>query len=398
MSETLLRTKLFVPPLRPNLVPRSQLVELLNLGVQQGHKLTLISAPAGFGKTTLLSEWVSQSDDPVAWLSLEEDDNDRVRFLLYFTAAIQTLEPDIGDGVLAALQTPRPPSTEALLTTLINQISATAGDAIEEEEPTSIDHSDRIIILVLDDYHLVAAQDIHAAVIFLLDHLPSNLHLIMATRSDPPLPLARLRGRGLLTELRENDLRFSQEEATQFMNTAMDLEVSTDDLSVLNARTEGWIAGLQMAAISMRSRRRVDERASSTTDFIAAFSGSNRYILDYLVEEVLHCQPESIQTFLLHTAVLDRLTAQLCEALLGGVDIGMEGYEGQSIASAQDMLEYLERANLFITPLDEEQRWYRYHYLFADLLRNQLKKHHPDLRLELHIRASQVVPQKMMDK
>lgn len=389
MPETLLQTKLYVPPQRPNVVSRPRLVERLNQGLRSGHKLTLISAAAGFGKTTLLSEWVNQSESAVAWISLDESDNDPSRFLAYLVSAIRTIEPSIGKGVLAALQSPQPPATEALLTTVINQISETPDDPLEKARPTQSSRPGNNMVLVLDDYHLITAQPIHDALTFLLDHLPGNMHLVIATRSDPPLPLARLRGRGLLTELRESDLRFSQDEAAQFINKVIGLEVSADDLSALNARTEGWIAGLQMAAVSLQSRGHADDSTDTISDFVAAFTGSNRFILDYLVEEVLQSQPENIQTFLLHTAVLDRLTAPLCDGVLGHSDETVQENVETSIATAQDTLEHLERANLFIIPLDDERRWYRYHHLFADLLRNQLNKKHPGLRRTLHRRASQ---------
>jgi LuxR family maltose regulon positive regulatory protein len=365
--------------------------------VASGFKLTLISAAAGFGKTTLLSEWVSQSDTAVAWVSLDEGDNDPIRFLTYFVAALQTLAlsdvegiaANLGEGVMAALQSPQPPATEALLTTLINQISATLEDPVADARPAQLRSPGSNIVLVLDDYHLITAQPVHDALGFLLDHLPGYLHLVIATRSDPPLPLARLRGRGLLTELREIDLRFTLDEASRFIEKVMGLELSVDDLMALTTRTEGWIAGLQMAAVSMQSRERIDDSANTISDFIAAFSGSNRFILDYLVEEVLQSQPDSIQTFLLHTAVLERLTAPLCDAILGRADAkGWERVE-QSIVSSQDTLEHLESVNLFIVSLDDERRWYRYHHLFTDLLRNQLHKRQPGLHLTLHRRASQ---------
>jgi LuxR family maltose regulon positive regulatory protein len=370
MPETLLRTKLNIPPLRPNLVSRPRLIERLNQGLQLGHKLTLVSAPAGFGKTTLVANWLNQlAIDKTAWLSLDETDNDPTRFLTYFIAALQTIESDLGEGALTALQSPQPPAMEVVLTTLINQINAIPDTSV----------------LILDDYHLIAAQPVHDVLTFLLEHLSGNMHLVVATRSDPPLLLARFRGRGQLTELRETDLRFTRDEAGQFIKVVMGLDLSADDLSALTARTEGWIAGLQMAAVSMQSR----EHSDDVTSFIQAFTGSNRFILDYLVEEVLESQPDSIQTFLLHTAVLERLTAPLCDAVLGSADVKAQERREQTFATSQDTLEQLERANLFIVPLDDERRWYRYHHLFADLLRNQLNRNHPGLRLTLHRRASQ---------
>ena len=384
MSGDLLQTKLYVPRLRPFLVPRPHLIEKLNVGLDG--KLTLISAPAGFGKTTLIAEWIHNSqfiirNSQSAWLSLDESDNDPTRFLTYFVAALQTIAANLGEGILVALQSPQPPTMAALLTTLINQISAIPDDPSPKIRPTQTSRSGRNFVLVLDDYHLIAAQPVHAALTFLLDHLPGNMHLVMATRSDPPLPLARLRGRGLLTELRATDLRFTRDEAAQFINQVMGLELLPADVTALTSRTEGWIAGLQLAALSMRGR---EDFAS----FVAAFTGSNRFILDYLVEEVLQSQPDSVQTFLLHTAVLDRLTAPLCDAILEHTDAEARQRGEQTIATSQDTLEHLERANLFIVPLDDERRWYRYHHLFADLLRNRLQRANPDHLPVLHRRAA----------
>jgi LuxR family maltose regulon positive regulatory protein len=387
----LLRTKLYIPPLRrgpstglrTGLVSRPRLIERLNAGLDR--KLTLVSAPAGFGKTTLVSEWihsgvgtlrgkygVGEEDDldgqtpstsysprsahtpEFAWLSLDESDNDPTRFLTYLVAALQTIEADIGRDVLGALHASQaqPPPTEAILTVLINEIAAIP---------------DRIV-LVLDDYHLIEAQPIHDALTFLLRHLPPPLHLVIATRDDPLLPLARLRARGQLTELRATDLRFTSLEAAEFLNQAMGLDLAAEDIAALERRTEGWIAGLQLAAISMQGRKDV-------TGFIESFTGSHHFVLDYLLEEVLQQQPESVQTFLLQTAVLDRLTGSLCDVLTGRED-------------GQATLEMLEHANLFIVPLDEERRWYRYHHLFADLLRQRLHQTQPDWVPMLHIRAS----------
>jgi LuxR family maltose regulon positive regulatory protein len=356
----LLRTKLYIPPLRREQVPRPRLIERLDAGLRR--KLTLVSAPAGFGKTTLLSEWIGNwesgigklgnqaasqplhpnpqspiSNPKFAWLSLDESDNDPTRFLAYCIAALQTLalsqvegiEANIGKGALSALESPQPPPAEAILTSLINEVAAVP---------------DRII-LVLDDYHLIEAQPIHDALTFLLRHLPPQMHLVIATREDPHLPLARLRARGQLTELRATDLRFTSSEAAAFLNQVMGLDLSAEDIAALETRTEGWIAGLQLAAISMQGRKDV-------TGFIQSFTGSHHFVLDYLIEEVLQQQSESVQTFLLQTAILDRLTGSLCDAL-AGQDNG------------QATLEVLEHANLFIVPLDEERRWYRYHHLFA---------------------------------
>jgi len=335
------------------------LIERLNEGLHR--KLTLISAPAGFGKTTLLSEWIAGAKRPVAWVSLDKGDNDATRLWTYFVAALQTIQSDIGEAALAMLQSPgvagatTPPPIEAILTTLINEIA---------EGPEAL-------ALVLDDYHLVEAQPIHEALAFLLDHLPSQMHLVIATRADPPLPLSRLRGRGLLTELRTADLRFTPDEAAAFLNQVMGLGLSAEDVAALETRTEGWIVGLQMAALWLQGRD--SERIAH---FVSAFTGSHRYILDYLTDEVLLQQPESVRTFLLQTAILDRLTGPLCDAVTG-----RDG--------SQEMLERLDAANLFIIPLDDERRWYRYHHLFADLLRKRLSQTQPDLLPALHRRASE---------
>jgi LuxR family maltose regulon positive regulatory protein len=352
MSTQLLQTKLYIPPVRPELVPRPRLVERLNAGFAR--KLTLISAPAGFGKTTLLSEWAAGCRHPVAWLSLDRGDNDPARFWAYFIAAVRREQVDAGEAALMMLQSSQPPAVEALLTGLINEITAAGRDPLA---------------FVLDDYHLIKAQPIHNALIFLLDHMPPHMHLVIATRADPPLHIARLRGRGQLTELRSTDLRFTPDEATQFLNQVMGLDLSTDEVTALASRTEGWIAGLQMAAVSMRGRE-------DTASLVHALTGSDRYILDYLVEEVLQRQPDNIQTFLLQTAILERLTGPLCDAVTGQDD-------------GQATLEVLERANLFIVPLDNERRWYRYHRLFADLLRRRLRQAQPDRAPILHRRASE---------
>jgi LuxR family maltose regulon positive regulatory protein len=357
----LLETKLYIPPARTELVSRPRLTERLNAGRTQ--KLTLVSAPAGFGKTTLLTEWVHSGKAPpqVVWLSLDEGDNDPSRFLAYLIRAFQEIAAHIGEGVLGALYAPqrRKVPSEPLLATLINQINALP---------------DGPFILVLDDYHLITAQPIHQALEFLLEHLPLNLHLVIATRADPPLHLARLRGRGELMELRAPDLRFTLQEAASFLNDVMGLDLAPEDISALTARTEGWIASLQMAALSMQKRTFPNRGLSG---FVRAFTGSHRFILDYLVEEVLEHQPEALQEFLMRTSVLRRLTGPLCDAVTGPA------------SSGQATLEALERDNLFILPLDDERRWYRYHSLFADLLRQRLRRAHPDLEPVLHRRASE---------
>jgi len=352
MTTPLLATKLYIPPVRPELVPRPRLIERLNAGLHR--KLTLISAPAGFGKTTLVSEWAAGCDQPAAWLSLDEGDNDPTHFWAYFIAALQTVQADVGEAALMAFQSPQPPPMEAVLTALINELAAVPNP----------------FVLVLDDYHVIEAQPIHSAFAFLLDHLPPQMHLVIATRADPSLPLARLRGRGQLAELREADLRFTTDEAAAFLNQVMGLDLSDEDVAALEARTEGWIAGLQMAALSM-------QRQKDIPGFIAAFTGSHRYILDYLIEEVFQRQPAGVQDFLLKTSILDRFTAPLCDAVAERDD-------------SREVLLALEQANLFIVPLDESRRWYRYHRLFADLLRHRLDMVCGSKQVALlHARASQ---------
>jgi LuxR family maltose regulon positive regulatory protein len=349
----LLTTKLYIPPLRPNLVPRPRLNQRLSDRV--GHKLTLVSAPAGFGKTTLLSAWIHAGEQRVTWLSLDEGDNDPARFWTYVIAALQRLHARIGETALSLLESPQPPPPEALLTLLLNDIAAFA-------QPFS---------LVLDDYHVITAQGVHQGVAFLLDHLPPQMHLMITSRADPPLALTRLRARNQLTEIRAADLRFTAEEAAAFLNEVMGLGLTAEQVAALETRTEGWIAGLQLAALSMQGR---DDLAS----FIAAFTGSNAYIVDYLVEEVLQRQPEDVQTFLMRTCVLDRLSGALSDAVTGQDD-------------GQAMLEHLYHANLFLIPLGDERKWYRYHHLFAEVLRNRLRQStasQPGLVLELHRRAS----------
>ncbi len=357
MPAPILATKLYIPPSRPRVVLRPRLLRRLNEGLTAGGKLTLISAAAGFGKTTLLSAWVASlpSNVQVAWLSLDEGDSDPVRFLTYLVAALQTAAPGVGDGVLAALQAPQPPSSEALLAALLNDIAVA---------PIPF-------VLVLDDYHAVEAPAVDQAVGFLLDYLPPPMHLVIASREDPPLPLARLRARCQLTELRAADLRFTPTEAAQFLNEAMGLNLSEDEITALEARTEGWIAGLHLAALSLHGR-------ANTASFVEAFSGSHRFVLDYLVEEVLHQKPAGVQDFLLRTAILDRLCGPLCDAVMQ-----------DAAAAGQETLAALERANLFIVPLDDERRWYRYHHLFGELLRQRLHQQLPaDAVAGLHIRAS----------
>jgi LuxR family transcriptional regulator, maltose regulon positive regulatory protein len=358
----LLTTKLHIPPVRRARVARPRLFERLDAG--RRHKLTLVSAPAGFGKTTLLSVWAQdRAPEPrVAWLTLDAGDDDPTRFLAYLVAALQTVAPDVGRGALALSRAPQPPPLESALTALVNAVAALP-------EP---------LTLVLDDYHLVSARPVHDALAFLVEHLPANLHLVIATRADPPLPLARLRGRGQLIELRQADLRFTRPEAAAFLAQTMGLALAPPEIEALAERTEGWVAGLQMAALTLVPSG-AGESGIETARLVQALTGSQRYILDYLMQEVLERQPPAVQTFLLHTALLERLSAPLCDAVLG------READGQA---AQATLEDLERANLFIVPLDHERRWYRYHHLFADLLRQRLGQVCPDRIPALHRRAS----------
>ena len=352
MPIELLTSKFFIPPLRPGLVPRPRLVQLLNEGVNTKRKLTLVSAPAGFGKTTLVVAWLRQIDLPAAWLSLDEADNDLPRFLAYLAAALQQVDEEIGVSLRSALQSPQLPPIEKVLTALLNEIAAST-------DP---------IVVVLDDYHLLTETAIFEVMEFLLHHQPPQLHLVLTTREDPDLPLARLRARDQLTEIRARDLRFTQEEVDSFLRAGMGLALSEQDVAVLEDRTEGWAVGLQLAGLSM-------QKHADLKSFIADFSGSHRHILDYLTDEVIQQQPESIRTFLMQTAVLDRLSGPLCDALTGRSD-------------SDRVLAHLEAANLFVIPLDDERCWYRYHHLFSDLLRSQLTRSQPELIPELHRRAS----------
>ena len=349
MSTPVLATKLYIPPPRPKVVLRPRLIERLNEGLSAGRKLTLISAPAGFGKTTLVSEWVAGGARPIAWLSLDAGDNDPTRFLAYLVAALQTIFAGIGAGVMAALESPQPPPIEPLLTVLLNEIAA-----MRQE-----------FILVLDDYHLVDAQPVDQALAFLIEHQPPQMRLVIATREDPPLPLARLRARGHMTELRATELRFTAGEAAEFLNRVMGLNLSAEDIAALETRTEGWIAGLQLAALSMQGHQ-------DTAGFIKSFTGSHHFVLDYLVEEVLGQQTASVQTFLLRTAILDRMCGPLCDAVMDERRTPKDEASSSVLRPSAAVLEHLERANLFIVPLDNERRWYRYHHLFGDLLRQRL--------------------------
>jgi LuxR family maltose regulon positive regulatory protein len=355
MNGDLLQTKLYVPRLRPSLVPRPHLIEKLNQGLPR--KLTLISAPAGFGKTTLVSEWIAEGKRPFAWLSLDERDSELTRFLAYFIAALQTLSPEFGKRVSGLLESPQLPATEAILTTLLNEI------AIIPQE----------FALVLDDYHVVNAPAVARALTFLLEHLPPQMHLVITTRADPPLPLARLRARGEINEIRAQDLMFSPEETAVFLNQRHQLNLPATDLLALTARTEGWAAGLQLAALSLKQLS-----ASNRHQFITDFAGEDRYILDYLLSEVLQQQSADRQTFLLRTSLLEELNADLCAAVTGYPRTDM-----------QAILQTLEQENVFLIPLDNRRETYRYHHLFADLLRSRLTQQLPETVTVVHQRASE---------
>ena len=356
MTAALLETKLFVPPTPRHLVPRPRLSKVLDRSDEA--KLLMVSAPAGFGKTTVLSEWLARglaSQDRVpaaAWLTLDRSDNDPATFWAYLIAALRTVEPDVGATELALLQGSQSPPVDALLTTLLNDVIA----------------HDLNMLLVLDDYHVIESRKVHEGITFLLDHLPPQLHLAITTRSDPPLPLSRLRARGDLVELRAADLRFTPEEASAYLNEAMRLELTAGDVTALEGRTEGWIAALQLAALSLRGRKDVH-------DFISGFTGDDRFVIDYLAEEVLQRQTEEVERFLTQTSVLSRFTGPLCDAVTGR-------------QGGKSMLQVLERGNLFLVPLDDQRRWYRYHHLFADVLRSRLLDEQPEMVSELHLRAS----------
>jgi LuxR family maltose regulon positive regulatory protein len=316
-------------------------------------RLTLVSAPAGYGKTTIIAEWLTgKNADGVAWLSLDEGDNDPVRFLIYLIAAMNRVNVHIGTGAQAMLQSPQPPPMESVLTALINDIAS----------------SSQSLILALDDYHAIHSPAIHQQVTFLLDHLPPQMHLVVLTREDPLLPVARLRSRGQALELRQDDLRLTGEEICTFLCQVMGLDLSEEDITALERRTEGWIAGLQLAALSMQGQE-------DLKGFVRAFTGSSRYILDYLIEEVFVRQTDVVQDFLMKTSILGQLNGPLCDAVTEG-------------AESQRLLEELERANLFIVPLDQQREWYRYHHLFAELLRNRLRMRMTGEETALHGRAS----------
>jgi LuxR family maltose regulon positive regulatory protein len=352
VAAVLLETKLFLPKAPRGLVRRTRLNRLLDRATES--KLLLVSAPAGFGKTTLLADWLASEREEwaAAWLSLDRGDNDPTSFWTYVIAALQAVEPGLGASERMLLQAPQPPPVEAVLTTLLNAVSTTAGE----------------VVLVLDDYHLIDSREVHDGIAFLLEHLPPQLHVAIATRADPAVPLARLRARGELVEIRAAELRFTPEEAAAYLNERMSLQLTAQDVATLEGRTEGWIAALQLAALSMQGR---DDAAG----FIASFAGDDRFVIDYLVEEVLQRQTQDVQVFLMQTSVLDQLSGPLCDAVTGQ-------------AGGKAMLGALDRGNLFLVPLDDSRRWYRYHHLFADVLRMRLLDEQPDVVRLLHQRAS----------
>jgi LuxR family transcriptional regulator, maltose regulon positive regulatory protein len=350
--DVLLATKLHVPRPQPGFVARSRLVRAL--GEALARQLVLVCAPAGFGKTALLADWVRSSSLPVAWVSLDSGDNDPARFWRHAVAALGQAHPGIAERAAPLLGPPAPSSFEGLVAALINELAAEPGE-------------DKVL-LVLDDYHLIEAPQVHAPLTFLVEHLPPGLRLMLASRSDPPLPLARLRAAGQLAELRTDDLRFTAEEAAVLLREAVGGDLPGAAVAALAARTEGWVAGLQLAALSLRGQPDV-------TGFVAAFSGTHRYVLDYLADEVLEGQPGQVREFLLETSVLDRLSGALCDAVTGRT-------------GSQVMLEEIERAGLFLIPLDEERGWWRYHHLFADLLRARLQAEQPGRVPELHLAAA----------
>jgi LuxR family transcriptional regulator, maltose regulon positive regulatory protein len=352
----LLETKLYVPRSRRGLVLRPRLSERLDRGTAS--KLVLVSAPAGFGKTTLLTGWLAArpaalADERLAaWLSLDRGDNDPVSFWAYVIAALRTVASGVGETALALLDAPQPPPIETVLTTLLNDLGAVAGE----------------IVLVLDDYHVIDGREVQDGMAFLLDHLPPGLHVVIASRADPGLPLPRLRARGELVEIRAAELRFTPDEAAAYLNGMMGLRLAAQDVAALEGRTEGWIAALQLAALSMQGR-------DDVAGFIAGFAGDDRYVVDYLAEEVLQRQSDHVQAFLLQTSILGRLSGPLCDAVTGQGD-------------GKAMLGALDRGNLFLVSLDDRRRWYRYHHLFADVLQARLLDEQPGQVPDLHRRAS----------
>jgi LuxR family transcriptional regulator, maltose regulon positive regulatory protein len=354
-SKRLLQTKFYVPSINSKQVSRPRLADLLNGGMDK--TIILVSAPAGYGKTTLVSKWLKDTGVSSAWLSLDAGDNDPTRFLQYLITAIQSITPSVGNDLLYMLQGAQPAQHENVINLLTNELASIS-------DP---------FVLVLDDFHVINNETVLSIISYLLEHLPHQKHLVLLTRIDPPLPLSRLRVRNQLLDIRADQLRFTRDEIAAFLNDVMGLTLSGNDLSAMETRTEGWIAGLQLAALSMQSSKDIH-------GFVSAFTGSHHYIMDYLVEEVLKAQPKKVGAFLLQTSLLDNMCGPLCEAVIDAVTIGP--------VNGQDMLESLEKMNLFVIPLDNERRWYRYHHLFADVLRKHLEHQFPHLLDELHHRAS----------
>jgi LuxR family transcriptional regulator, maltose regulon positive regulatory protein len=355
-SKHLLQTKFYVPHIRSNQVSRPRLFDLLNSGLDK--KLILVSAPAGYGKTTLVSTWLKETAIASAWLSLDTEDNDPVRFLRYLLTAFQPIAPGMGGNSFDMLQ---PAQQENVINNLTNELASITNP----------------FVLVLDDFHLINSEAIMNIVVYLLEHMPHQILLVLITRIDPPLPLSRLRVRNQLVDIRADQLRFTRDEMAAFLNNMMGLRLSTDDIFALESRTEGWIAGLQLAALSMQSSNDIHA-------FVSAFTGSHHYVMDYLVEEVLRLQPKKVGDFLMRTSILDHICGPLCESVVDDVI----GSDPDGPLDGQAMLESLERMNLFVIPLDDERRWYRYHHLFADVLRKHLEQRYPHVLSDLHLRAS----------
>ncbi len=361
LSSQILTTKLFPPPPRRNHVVRPRLVERLNAGIQDGRRVLLVSAAAGFGKTTLVSAWITEEQlrPSVAWVSLDEGDNDPIRFLAYLIAALQQVHTEIGADVLPVLQSPQPAPWTELVVQLINQIAFMG----------------KPVVLVLDDYHLITAPAVHQAAMMLIEHQPNHMHTVIITREDPPLPLPKMRVRGQVTEIRERDLRFTLPEAEAFLVEAMGLTLSSVEVAKLKERTEGWAAGMQLAALALEEYASEPERRA----FIDAFTGSDRYIVDYLISEVLERQSEATRQFLLHTSVLERFCGALCDQVV---------YGGNGISASQSILQSLDQGNMFLVPLDNQREWFRYHHLFAEMLLHTLRRSAPDQIAGLYRRAS----------
>ncbi len=362
MPYQVLSTKLYIPPIQSSLVRRPRLVQALETGYLAGKRITLVCAPAGFGKTTIIREWITATkpEKPFGWLSLDDGDNDPVRFLIYLVSAIQKTNPQIGQSILASLNSSQIPPLLDLVEALINEISF-------EAKP---------FLIALDDYHLIKKVEVHSILQLLLKRQPDALHLVIITREDPPFSLPRMRVQGQITEIRERDLRFSLSEAQAFLVRTMGLELSAQDIDKLEERTEGWAAGMQLAALALEDFSNEEERRA----FIEAFTGSNRMIVDYLISEVLQRQSETTRQFLLWTSILDRFCAELCDQVV---------FNDDAEGSSQPVLELLEQGNMFLVPLDNQRHWYRYHHLFSEMLFHSLRRSSPDQIPSLHRKASQ---------